>query len=104
MGALVFCLCAKEQHGPLAQLVERLTFNQDVTGSSPVRPTIQVILGRKHQLYPLLNYQLRQLWPAGVLLPPTRGWVYDSSSGNANVSPSLAAPLTLPEYAVEVVP
>ena len=25
--------------GPLAQLVERLTFNQDVTGSSPVRPT-----------------------------------------------------------------
>ena len=26
-------------HGPLAQLVEHLTFNQGVTGSSPVRPT-----------------------------------------------------------------
>ena len=26
--------------GPLAQLVEHLTFNQGVTGSRPVRPTI----------------------------------------------------------------
>ncbi len=29
--------------GPLAQLVEQLTFNQLVTGSNPVRPTILLI-------------------------------------------------------------
>jgi hypothetical protein len=28
--------------GPLAQLAEHLTFNQGVTGSNPVRPTIHV--------------------------------------------------------------
>ena len=27
-------------HGPLAQLAEHLTFNQVVTGSRPVRPTL----------------------------------------------------------------
>ena len=33
---LIFLIC-----GPLAQMVEHLTFNQGVTGSSPVRPTIK---------------------------------------------------------------
>jgi len=40
---------------------------------------------------------------AGLLLSPTREWGYNNISDNANVSPSSAAPLTLPEYAVEVV-
>ncbi len=32
-------LCVSTHTGPLAQLVEHLTFNQGVTGSRPVRPT-----------------------------------------------------------------
>ncbi len=31
-------------YGPLAQLAEHLTFNQGVTGSNPVRPTICLLL------------------------------------------------------------
>ena len=31
--------CVSTHTGPLAQLVEHLTFNQGVTGSRPVRPT-----------------------------------------------------------------
>ncbi len=31
--------------GPLAQLVEHLTFNQGVPGSNPGRPTSRVFLG-----------------------------------------------------------
>jgi hypothetical protein len=30
----------KPRYGPLAQLVEHLTFNQVVAGSNPARPTI----------------------------------------------------------------
>ncbi len=30
-------------HGPLAQLVEHLTFNQVVAGSIPARPTIRLV-------------------------------------------------------------
>ena len=31
-----------EQHGPLAQSVEHLTFNQVVAGSIPARPTTRI--------------------------------------------------------------
>jgi hypothetical protein len=33
------CLYAHLKQGPLAQLVEQLTLNQSVVGSSPTRPT-----------------------------------------------------------------
>ena len=33
-------------HGPLAQLVEQLAFNQLVAGSNPARPTILLGFGR----------------------------------------------------------
>ena len=36
-------------HGPLAQLVEHLTFNQVVAGSNPARPTTPHVILRRFQ-------------------------------------------------------
>ena len=44
------CLMSR-QDGPLAQLAEQLTLNQQVTGSIPVRLTIQVLQIQKNPLF-----------------------------------------------------
>ena len=80
----------REQYGPLAQLAEQRTFNPRVAGSSPARPI--KVLGRNRNL----TYYYNTIYSS----PPA--WL-NIVSDNANVSPSSAAPLTLPEYAVEVV-
>ncbi len=116
MGALVFCLCAKEQHGPLAQLAEQRTFNPRVAGSRPARPT------RDNQRYqsPSQRYQVRKdqsakCGPTGLFISfPTRGRGYNEITDNVNepqppltapyeTASHLEAPLALPEYVMEVV-
>ena len=93
MGALIFCFCAKEKGGPLAQLVEHRTFNPGVAGSRPARPTTTKgsanQLGRKSYTYPVLNSS-----PLGVSTDafPTR-IIYN------NITPDI----TLPVRVVEVV-
>ncbi len=115
MGALVFCLCAKEQQGPLAQLVEQWTFNPLVAGSRPARPTRD---NQRYQSptqrYKVLKNQSAQLWGTGSLIAwPSTGRDYNSITDHANetlsrlasvTASSVMAPLALPEYVMEGVP
>lgn len=88
----------KEQHGPLAQLVEQRTFNPRVAGSSPARLTRKGstnALGQNNHLYPLLTYQPGQAWPAGFLLSFLCGWGYNIIIDDADETLPVVNPLAL---------
>ena len=103
-----------EESGPLAQLAEQVTLNHQVTGSTPVRLTILFNLSvfnlptTSTFVIPLLKNQSDHAWPAGFFIcAPESNVTISSITDNANeTSRSLAiltkAPLTLPEYMVEV--
>ena len=102
-------LFSVSNRGPLAQLVERLTFNQDVTGSSPVRPTKKSVNSTpvlKSPLDLLLNTNCKlSISTYALLASPSLYIMTDNAKETASVTnPArlLEAPLTLPEYGVEV--
>ena len=113
----------KEQYAPLAQLVEQLTFNQRVAGSSPARLTTPSLPDVIKLAYLILNQPI-QLWAAGFsiyisfltaldkLATTLSGsplavrpglvllWV---AAGGGESSP-VTSPMVLPQYALEVTP
>ena len=125
-------------HGPLAQLVEQVTLNHQVEGSSPSRltnpspPKVQEDANQKYQSlekkYHFLKNQPAKRGQAGSLFAcPTSGRDYNNITDNGDATlpligpltlrdsivlnnanetdkPSLAAPSTLPEYVMGVMP
>ncbi len=89
---------SNKQHGPLAQSVEHLTFNQGVAGSRPARPTRYMTRVGGN---PLLNDQPDHAWPAGFLFASTTiGRGYNNITDNGDETLPLVGPLTLQDTIV----
>ena len=126
---ILFSVSNGPSRGPLAQLVEQWTFNPSVAGSSPARPTKKSVNNTPELKYPGW-YHPPEIGPAGTFPQtfcdqnwyetPTTEYVemlraacprdsLDDMTDNAKEAASvtsptrlLYAPLTLPEYGVEV--
>ena len=111
----------KPNHGPLAQLVEQLTFNQRVAGSSPARLTTPSLPDAIKVAYLILN-QPPKTGPAGFSIDISFLTALDKLATALSGSPLVVRPglvllwvaagggefspvtshMVLPQYALEV--